>query len=318
MPSDKICHNLKIKDRGRRRLKVVLWVVVPFSVVLGVVLLVATSLPFLFSVAIGATPLLVPGVLAKRVERSVLRREHFFPAFVRTLGSAVRARNGAVLSSLKIVLVHDFGLVNELMHNLYKRLKLGCDKVESWVYYAAESGSHLIHMFSKIFAESIYLGGDGEKIGEIVSKNFQRLISLRLLRLQLASGLRGSLYGSLVGFAAAIYVTAKISAVLSDIFSQPVGDLTVMQGFLDQLNLGVTAVDMARVSMLIGVLVIVHSAASAWTLKIVDGGLTSAALVDVVIMLWIGAALSWFIPVLTDSIMPTFGVAAGPALQVPL
>ncbi|PIN67491.1 hypothetical protein COV94_07230 [Candidatus Woesearchaeota archaeon CG11_big_fil_rev_8_21_14_0_20_57_5] len=311
VPADKICHNLQVKDPGMRKVRLTVLITAPISAILLIILVFFTRLPFLVGVAIGATPLIIPGWLATREEQDVLRRDTFFPAFVRSLGSAVRARNGAMLSSLKIILVHDFGPINDMMHNLYRRLRVGSEKFECWLFFAGESGSHLIQHFSKIFSESIYLGGDGEKVGEIVSRNFQRLVSLRMQRLQLASGLKGALYGSLVGFSASIYVTAKISEIIGGVFSSPMQGASNMQDVLGGISPNLAATNMDRVLLLIGILIIVHSVISSVIVKLVDGGMLSASFVDLVFMLWIGAVLSVVIPAATQNIIPGFGSMLG-------
>jgi len=101
----------------------------------------------------------------------------------------------------------------------YRRLKVGSERFKAWLFFAGESGSNLINYFVHIFAKSIYLGGDGIKVSEIISKNFTRLLSLRKLRLQLASGLRGALYGALLGFITTVYMSTAITHLLSGMFS---------------------------------------------------------------------------------------------------
>jgi flagellar protein FlaJ len=310
IPADRLCHTLPIKDEGMKKVLRAFYIAAPISIFITMALLYLDFLPFLFNFAIGMSPLLYVGVLAQKHESDIYSKDLAFPSFIRALGSVVEVRLGAVVSSLKSLQVHDFGVLNDLALGLYRRLKLGNDKFKCWMYFAAESGSNLITNFSQIFAESIYLGGDSQKIGEIISKNFSRLLSLRKLRLQLASSVRGAFYGSLVGFASASYVSAKITEILASLFSSPMSGLAGDDnGYMASVISSIAPaaemdINFKQISMYIGIMILVHCIISALIIKIIDGGNYYAALFDVVLMLWIGAFISWLLPNLIDKMMP--------------
>ena len=282
--------------------------------------------PFLVNVAVGATPLFAIGIIAQKVEDDVFTKDKSYPAFIRSLGSAVEIKGGAAISALKALQVHDFGPLNKLSVDIYRRLQTGNNKYRSWKYFCADSGSNLIYQFTQIFSESVFLGGAPERIGEIISNNFQKLLALRKQKIQLVSGLRGSFYGSLVGFAAAGYISAQIASMLAGLFSTPFSALDgggnlagdVLGGIV---NTGALAVNMETISIYIGIMIIIHSIVSAVILKIADGGTFYAAFFDIVIMIWMGAIISWILPHavqyllpgMTDMLSNTAGVAAGVA-----
>lgn len=310
IPSDTLCHSLPIKDEGTKKIVRNFYIFAPLSIVLTLLLLYLDILPFLFNFSLGLSPLLIVGVYAQEHENKVYSRDLAFPSFIRALGSVVEVRLGAVISSLKSLQVHDFGVLNELVIALYRRLRLGNDKFRCWLFFAAESGSNLITNFSQIFAEAVYLGGNAEKIGEMVSKIFSRLISLRKLRLQLASSVRGAFYGSLVGFASASYVSAKITEMLAVLFSSPLQGLEGQDGgYMASVVSSIAPasgmeINFAQISMYIGIMILIHCILSSLIIKIVDGGNYYAALFDLIIMLWIGAIISWVLPSLIDTMMP--------------
>ena len=312
VPKDRLCNSLPIKDKSTKSVVRNFYIYSPISLILTLSLLYIDVLPFLFNFAIGLSPLMIVGVYAQRHESLIYARDLAFPSFIRSLGSVVEVKLGAVVSSLRSLQVHDFGVLNEIVVGLYRRLRLGNDKFKCWLYFAAESGSNLITNFSQIFAESVYLGGNAEKVGELVSKNFSRLISLRKLRLQLASSVRGAFYGSLVGFAAASYLSAKITEMLAVIFSSPMAGLTdgtAGDAYMAEVVSSIAPVstmeiNFLQISIYIGIMIIIHSIISSLIIKIVDGGNYYAALFDFIIMLWIGAFISWLLPSLIDSMMP--------------
>jgi archaeal flagellar protein FlaJ len=314
IPSDRICHTLPVMDDGTKRVLKAFVIIVPISFLIISVLTYIDIFPFLFNLAIGFTPLIIVGLLASSEENEVFKKDKAFPAFIRALGGAVATRGGGVTSSLGALRVHDFGVLNSMLHNLYRRLKVGSERFKSWWYFAGESGSNLINYFVHIFAKSVYLGGDAIKISEIISKNFSRLISLRKLRLQLASGLRGALYGALLGFITTVYMSTAITSLLSSMFNN------ALQGAMQQENMAnlvssilpaIPEIDMVQVNLYIGIIVIIHAFISAIIIKMVDGGNKYAMLFDFTIMVWIGAALSWGIPLLSRWAFGNLGMAGG-------
>lgn len=309
IPSDKLCHDLKHQDEGTKKIWKSFYITLPISL-LGVIgVFFFTTLPFLMVIAMGVTPFIISGIYATREENTVFNRDKAFPSFIRALGSTIHARQGGVVSSLSALRVHDFGVLNDMVINLYKRLSTGNDRDKSWYYFAAETGSNLIVYFIHIFSESIYLGGHAQKVGEIVSRNFAKIIDLRTLRQQQASALRGSLYGALVGFIATIYITVSITTILSQMFSSTFVSTSSdsnIGSLVSSIIPPIPEVDMGLVSIYLGVLIIIHSFVSSMVIKIVDGGHKMAFFFDFTVMLWIGAIMSIVIPKISEKLfLPT-------------
>jgi archaeal flagellar protein FlaJ len=318
IPDDPLYHDIDIKDDGTVKMQKMIYIAAPLSVILFFPVYFLFKLPFLMAIATAATPLLFLGYFAKSEEEKIFRRDIAFPSFIRTLGSAIEVRSGAVIASLSSLRIHDFGLLNKMVTNLYRRLRIGSEKFTCWKYFAGESGSNLIHHFSRIFAESIYLGGNAEKIGVIISNNFQRLLSLRKLKYQLASGLRGAFYGSLIGLSAVAFVTAQIVKILAGLFST---DFGAESSFTIASILGTESatslfVNMDQILIYVGIMVIIHAVISSILLKMVDGGSLYASLFDIVLMLWIGAAVAWMTPHMIDYVLPNLTMGGANATNV--
>lgn len=311
IPQDRLAHTLKIKDEGSKKITKYLYIAAPISAVLLAGLLAMGTFSFLINVTLATIPLFFVGVLAIQEENTIFKRDKAYPAFIRAIGGTIYVRGGGVGSALGALQVHDFGVLQPMVTALHRRLKLGSDKTKSWLYFSAETGSNLIYYFTEIFRESIYLGGHGEKIGHIISQNFSKLLSLRKLRLQLASGMRGALYGGLVGFVATVYMAAAITEMLGGLFGGAFTqeDLTgeAAQLFSNILP-GIPEINMAQVGFYIGLMVIVHAASSAYIIKIIDGGKKEAMFFDFTAMCVVGSILSWVIPKVSDW---AFGGLAG-------
>jgi archaeal flagellar protein FlaJ len=311
IPSDRICHKLPILDPGTKKTIKSFMIIMPTSFLLVAILMYIDIFPFLFNLAIGFTPLIIVGIIASKEENEVFKRDKAFPTFIRAIGGAVTTRGGGVTSSLGALRVHDFGVLNQPMINLYRRLKVGSERFKAWFYFAGESGSNLINYFIHIFAKSIYLGGDAIKVAEIISKNFTRLISLRKLRLQLASGLRGALYGALLGFITTIYMSTAITHLLSGMFNNALQNAMTqdnMANLVSSILPAIPEINMIEVNLYIGIIIVVHSFISAVIIKLVDGGNKYATLFDFVLMVWMGAGLSWGIPLLSKWAFGNLGI----------
>ena len=302
VPSDQLAHKLKIKDEGSKKIQRWLYIMTPISIVLFAGLLWLNAFTFIINVTIASLPLFVVGVFAIQEENIIFKRDKAYPAFIRAIGGTIYVRGGGVTSALGAMQVHDFGVLQEMTTNLYRRLRLGSDKVMAWTYFSAETGSNLIYYFTEIFRESIYLGGHGEKIGKIISDNFTKLLSLRKLRLQLASGMRGALYGGLVGFVATVYMAAAITDVLSELFSGAIladDEVGSASALFSQVLPEIQPVDMSMVGLYIGIMVLVHAIESAYMIKLIDGGKKEAMFFDLTGMLVVGAFLSWLVPIMS-------------------
>ena len=308
IPKDKITHNLRYKSKETRLIRKL---TIPITLLCLIIMATTIKLgitPLILDIALGLSPLFVIGYLARREEELVNRRDAQFPVFIRTLGSTIEIKNRAILTAFYSLRVHDFGLLNDMMVNLYRRLRLGCDKFQAWMYFAGESGSNLISHFSSIFSETFYLGGNAEKIGEIISKNFLKLLSLRKLRGQVVSAFRSSIYGSLIGFAAVTYIAVFITQSLSDLFSSTTGTVadkdSIMNGMLTGILPLAISIDFTMVSAYIGIIILLHSLFGSILINVVEGSHPYTLIINFLIMLWIGVIICIFAPDILSNVMP--------------
>lgn len=305
IPKDRLAAEFDKKNLAQQKIRLYFFITLGISALLIPLLLIFTGLNVVVAIAIGLLPLAYPALLANQEEERINKRDKQFPVYSRVLGSAIQVRNGGVVSALQSTQSHDFGVLNDMSISLYRRLRLGSDKFKSWYLFAVDCGSNLIANFSKIFNESIYLGGNAEKVGEIVSKNMTRLLSLRKLRQQIAGGLRGAFYGSVIGLVSVVYISARVSQALIDLFSAPEDNQEIAE-FIQGIVPDAVGVNFELVLIYIALLIIVQAITSAVIMKIVDGGLIYGALLDFIMLVWIGAALSLVLPPLVDTVLPDF------------
>jgi flagellar protein FlaJ len=139
-------------------------------------------------------PLMAVGVLAKRADDAILRRENAFPTFIRTLGSTAGITGYSTSRSLKLLLVRDFGVLSVPVRNLHAKLSIGAEQGLCWRNLASQCGSEMIRIFSGIYSATTFLGGDPAEIGKMISRNMIRMIVMRAKRIQIANGIKAMIY----------------------------------------------------------------------------------------------------------------------------
>jgi flagellar protein FlaJ len=289
-------------------------------ILLTAVLLISRPLPWTgVLIAISLTPLAILGVMASRMDSAVIRKDQAFPAFIRSLGGSLAARGGSLYGTIGPLRIHEFGVLNEGVNKLYARLKIRCDKFQSWMYFAGETGSNLIEKFGSIFIQIINLGGNAEDASQIISDNFIKILSLRELRLQMASSVKGVYYGTLLGVAGAAYATLRMVGILDNTFKQSFAAIaqtpsvsSLTQGLLPSVG----ELNMPLVEDMLFVVLLLHAAFSAYSIKMVDGGSKYSALLDFVLMVWLLAILAVLVPFLFDLVFTKSAIGTGVVREV--
>jgi len=286
-PKDKIWHTLKIETGADRTIRMSFPVSIIGVMLLSLLLvLFGEAIPITFKIAIALTPFVLTGYLAMKEEELIKRKDDNFSSFVRALGSTAGARGGIIRDSLRNLTYHDFGPLTPDIKELYKRLETRINKIMSWNYFAAGTGSNLIERFGTIFAEGIDKGGKPEQIGEIVGDNFMKIVSLRKLRYSLASSLVGEVYGLTGGISFTMFLTLAIVKMLVNIFE----GTDIPPGMTSILSLG-SVMDINFLALLLMAMMVGHSILSAILLRAVDGGSMFNCYIHFVGMVWLSAIL---------------------------
>ena len=304
IPGDSLFSSFKEKNEAQKSLS--RWFII--SAILSIFLYILFSLfniHFLTVFGISILPMIIPALLALIEENKIIKKDVQFPVFSRVLGSAIEVRRGGVISALDSIKIHDFGVLQPSIDALYKRLRIGEDKFRAWYLFAIESGSNLVSQFSKIFAESVYLGGKADKIGQIISKNMSKLISLRKLRWQLASGTRGVVYCSFLGVCVTMFITLMISQSLLGILSpELIGAEQEFAEIIESFLPASDRPDFSLILIIISLIVIMMAFTSALMVKLIDGGSYYTVFIDFIILIWVSIIISWLSPLLIRTVIP--------------
>lgn len=268
VPRDRIWHTLPIETQADRAIKISFPISLLLCMIVSIPVIFLLDLPFTISLSIILTPLVLTGQIASKAENRIKRKDNNFASFIRSLGSSSGARGGLINESLRQLTYHDFGPLTKDVTELYTRISTRIDKMKSWNYFAAGTGSNLIERFGNIFAEGTHIGGKPEVIGEIISDNFMHIVSLRKLRYNSSSSLVGIMYGLTAGIAFTLYIALSVVGLMNSIFTTA----DIPEDMDMGLFLGSAGMDVALVSSLLMALLLFHSLISALLIRVVDGG----------------------------------------------
>ncbi|KCZ71131.1 archaeal flagella assembly protein J [Candidatus Methanoperedens nitroreducens] len=290
VPTDRIWHTLEIETTADRRIKWSMPISLMLCIILTGILIAYPILPTTIMFAVSLTPLLLTGIIARNEENKIKRFDDNFGAFIRSLGGSSGARSGLIIESLKELVPHDFGPLSKNIANLYKRLKIRLNTTRAWEHFAAGTGSNLIERFATMFVEGTTVGGKPDVIGDIISKNFMRILSVRKLRYSSAASLIGVLYGLTAGIAATMFLALSIISMLSNLFSNIV---------VPSLDIGISIATVVNmdIDLLTNILMIMmagHSLMSAMLIRVVDGGHHFNTYTHFVGFVWVSALSAEF------------------------
>ena len=288
LPTDRLFHSLGYEE-GRKN--IVKWFIISVTGCLLLIPLVWTmDVPIMLKIAVVGSPLMLCGWYARKIEKEVTNRDILFPSFIRSFGDIHQSKGGTLTTTIETLLPHNFGILDGMLNRVYKRLKITSDKFNSWYFFSKESGSALIAEFTDIFISVVYRGGSADIAGEIVSDNMDRINGLRDQKREVVSTLRGNVYGSFIGIALTIYISLLVSVVLFDIFGSVTTDIDALNlEVIDDIFPSDLDVSFQVLSFYVAIILVVQAFFSAYIVKEVDGGHPISSLMDVSIMLWVGA-----------------------------
>ena len=170
----------------------------------------------LILLALPLTPLLVPSILVHREESKVLRRDEAYPDFIRALGGTAQARSAEPSATIRALRGIDFGMLDESIDRLEKRLSTRIDSERAWDYFAADTNSAVISRYNRIYIEGSQSSGEPAEPADMVSRSVTNLLSLRRRRSLSASTMWGVAFGLLISSVVSLNVTISIVLQLGE------------------------------------------------------------------------------------------------------
>ncbi|GEM_PF-2562455 len=251
--------------------------------VLAFLILWVIGVPPILQVLISAIPLAVPAYLTTHVENLIRRREKSYIPFIRTLGDLTAIREGAVTPVLRRLRRHIYPGLNRGLDRLYKRLAITRQIFDAFDLFSREMGSALISKFNELFVNALYAGADPKRTGEIIGDQMHAMLDSRKLRLQIASGARGVIYGTYIGVALGVFLAVKSIAQVFNIFASVLN--TIQSNVMAYFSFFNFSVNLNPLVDYMVYLFAMEAAALAVVIKILDGGLMSNATKHYLVMI---------------------------------
>jgi flagellar protein FlaJ len=267
-------------------------------VLLGRTSIDPSSVPLPIYAAIPTTPLLIPGIVARREEEKIKERDEEFTSFIRALGATETAKQSTTTKVLESLRGKDFGALTSNVSDLYKRLNMRIEPSMAWRHFTSDSRSYLIQKFSEMFLVGRQMGGEPKKLGELISANMNEVLQLRERRAQSTVTLIGVLYGITAASTFAFFIGLEIVTVLSQ-----------MSIGLDSAQLDITTIihtnvyDIPTIEYLLVIITLLNAVLSSLMIRIADGGHKVNSYMHFVLLMWSSSLIAVFTRIVVGSFL---------------
>ncbi|HUV62038.1 MAG TPA: type II secretion system F family protein [Thermoplasmata archaeon] len=297
LPSDPIWHNMDEKTEVDKMLKTVLPATYAACFALAIFGLFV-RVPLTAVVALVVTPLLYPGFLIRREEKKVRARDENYDAFMRAVGSYAASAGSAVTDGVGRLSKHDFGELTTGIEVLFKRLLTRIDQIRAWNMFAAETGSNLISKFTEMYVVGLAVGGKVDKVIDIISGNFVKLMGVRRKRYQASDNMLGTLYGMSIGITFTLFSALSLMDLLNKMNEQfALSQTTIALPIaLQSFNL-----DLAEAIFLL--IVFAHALISANLISFSGGSHKHSFYINFAVIIWISTVTALVTQMMLDKVL---------------
>jgi flagellar protein FlaJ len=297
LPSDPIWHNIKGSTDVDKVMKSVL--PATYAACIGLAMFgVIAGLPLTLIVAMVVTPLLYPGFMIRREEKKVRARDENYDSFMRAVGSYAASAGSAVTEGVGRLSKHDFGELTTGVETLYKRLLTRIDQIRAWNLFAAESGSNLISKFTEMYVVGLSVGGKVDKVIEIISDNFVRLMGVRRKRYQSSDNMLGTLYGMSVGITFTLFSALSLMQMLNNMNEQFALSQTTIN-----LPIALKPFDLGLAEAIFLLIMLAHSLIAANLVSFAGGSHKHSFYINFAIITWISTVTALVTQVMLEEVL---------------
>ena len=255
----------------------------------------------------------------RREERQIQRRDETYPDFIRALGGTAQARSAEPSATIKALRGIDFGMLDNSIDRLEKRLATRIDSDRAWDYFTADTNSAVISRYTRIYIEGSQSSGKPAETAEMVSRSVGNLLSLRNRRSLSANTMWGVALGLLISSVASLNVTTAIVLQLGDaIAGVATGLVGTDVGTLSEFGGGIALPVMSDASsvddnirmfkIIISLLIIMQVVAVSSIATRLRGGTRTSAIGQMIQLTWIAGLASLITAVLLEAAGSIFSV----------
>ncbi|GBC68909.1 hypothetical protein HRbin01_00597 [archaeon HR01] len=172
----------------------------------------------LFYSALGGGPVLIHGFLGRRWHKKVGNIEESLSILIRSLGDYI-AVSGSLRSASKLMLLNDFGPLNNLLARMEVRVRAGINHALSLKMLGVETLSNLGHRILRMMGEMLEAGSKPSETGGILSDYVAYTLAMDKRRRQVTSSLKWMSVPLHATLAAILALMGTLMEIISDIAS---------------------------------------------------------------------------------------------------
>ena len=273
----------------------------------------------LIFIVIPFTPMLIPALMARREENQIQRRDETYPDFIRALGGTAQARSAEPSATIKALRGIDFGMLDNSIDRLEKRLSTRIDSDRAWDYFTADTNSAVISRYTRIYIEGSQSSGQPAETAEMVSRSVGNLLSLRIRRSLSANSMWGVALGLLISSVASLNVTTAIVLQLGEAIAGVASGLVDTDvNALTEFGAGIALPVMEDASfvdenirmfkIIISLLMLMQVVAVSSIATRLRGGTRASALGQMIQLTWVAGLASFFTAVMLDQASSIFSL----------
>lgn len=276
LPRDRLSHKLPIKPKIYKLYKRVSIISILLCLIVGMTIYINTLNYSLVMLTI-ACIMLIPGIVAKAVERYIKNIDNFFPIFIRSFGltfSVVPNYQKAIQSIGR----GEYGRLMTCIHRLYARLKNSVMPKVAWYYFICESFSELVRKSINIFYDTLEAGGNAARIGAVLSETCMRIIDIRKQRDQATKAFEATVYILHVILVSILMFMIKLLGMFNEMF-------LAMGTSVTYIPLPFQSIPLYIVEPITFVFIMAMAIINALAIKVAQGGLYETAWIPASAML---------------------------------
>ena len=273
----------------------------------------------LLYVVIPFTPFLLPSSMIGREERQIQRRDETYPDFIRALGGTAQARSAEPSATIRALRGIDFGLLDNSIDRLEKRLSTRIDSDRAWDYFNADTNSAVISRYTRIYIEGSQSSGQPAATAEMVSRSVGNLLSLRHRRSLSANTMWGVALGLMISSVASLNVTISIVLQLGEAIAGVASSFTDTDvNALSQFGAGIALPVMEDPSgvddnirmfkIVVSIIILAQIISVSIIATRLRGGTKTSALGQMILLTWVAGIASFLTAVLLEQASSVFGV----------
>lgn len=281
-PRDKLIIKTK-KDAGWKiqhltSFKKWLYAMLALSVSIGLLLSLLQILPSELAISLSGVPLIIPGIMALRIESTIRGLEDMYPSFVKHLGDTYSSV-GSLSHSLNAVMRTDFGRLTRYVEAMLNRITNRVPIDDSFELLSEEAGSELILPGNIIMSKSIVNGADMSVVGSTIADITSRFLEMRRKRKQSANAFQSTVIILHVLTLAVFGLMGKLITFFSMAFGQLQGNMSILL---------IQPIDPQLMVMMMPAMILSLSGINAVAIRISQGGMYELVWLNLAILLVIG------------------------------